>query len=153
MKASLNTEHTRVNVAIFQPRIEIIQEVVASRYGLTVEKTKEHCRKGESIRARQMIHYFCKELLCKEGAPLKCSLSVVGLLTGNGKAWDHATIFHSHKTVTKELTLKNRAGVLIYPEVLAEITQLRDKILQRFEAGRNEPAVMRCKCCGQIIPG
>ena len=153
MKASLNTESCRVNIAIFQPRIEMIQEVVADHYGLPVEKTKEHCRKGESIKARQYIHYFCKELLCREGMPLKCSLSVVGLLTGNGRAWDHSTIYHSHKIITATLTFKNRAGVLVYPEVLAEITQLRDKILQRFEAARAEPSVKRCSCCGQIIPG
>ena len=152
MKASLNTESTRVNVAIFAPRIEIIQQVVANHYSLTLEETKEHKRKGSSIKARQRIHYFCKELLSRENATYKCPLSVIGLLTGNGVAWDHSTILHGHKKVMEQLTFKNRAGVLVYPDVLADVTQLRDEILNRFEAARAEPTVKRCPTCHQIIP-
>ena len=133
MKTSLLTESTRVHVAMYEPRISIIQEVVANYYGLTVDETKAHIRKGSSIKARQRVHYFCKELLPR------CPLAVIGFMTGNGQAFDHSTILHGHKSIYKEMTFKNRAGVLVYPDVLAQVTVLRDEIMRRFEAARQEP--------------
>ena len=145
MKTNLNTESTRVNVAIFEPRISIIQEVVAKYYGLTVEETKTHNRKGTSIKARQRVHYFCKELLPR------CPLAVIGLMTGNGQAFDHCSVIHGHKSILKELTFKTKGGTLVYPDVLAEVTILRDERMKRFEDARAAPSVKRCPTCGQII--
>lgn len=132
MKTNINTESTRVHVAMYEPRISIIQEVVANFYGIPVEQTKTHNRKGTSIKARQRVHYFTRQLLPK------CPLHVVGLLTGNGEAFDHSTVLHGNRSVLKELTFKTKGGTLVYPDVLAEVTLLRDEILKRFEYAKRK---------------
>lgn len=125
MKAKLD-DSTRVSVAIYKPKIEIIQKVVADYYGVTLQSVRKHSRKGNPLKARQRVHYFCRQFLSH------CTLHVVGYITGNGKAFDHATISHSSSKIAKEITFKNRAGEYVYPETVKEIEDLRKLIMYKL---------------------
>lgn len=125
MKATLN-DQTRVSVAVYKHKIELIQKVVADYYGVDVKSVRKHSRKGSALRARQRVHYFCREFV------KHCPLHVVGYITGNGKAFDHATISHSSSKIAKEITFKNRAGEYVYPETVKEIEDLRKLIIYKL---------------------
>ena len=142
MKAKLN-ESTRVQCAIYEPRITAIQRIVSEYYGLTLQQTQEHCRKGSSIKARRRIHFLCREFLPK------CPLAIIGLLTGNGRAFDHATICHASTALHREMTLKSRCGKLVYPEVAEEMLVLRLRVASAF-LEQKEPVGV-CEHCGQLI--
>ena len=118
MKATLD-DATRISIAVYKPKIEIIQKVVADYYGVTLPAVRRHSRKGNPLRARQRIHYFCRQFLSH------CPLHVIGYITGNGRAFDHATISHSSSKITREIAFKNKAGENVYPETVKEIEDLR----------------------------
>ena len=143
MKA-VASEATRVQVSVYRTKIELIQKVVAEFYGLTLHETQMHKRKGSSIKARRSIHFLCRELVPK------CPLTIVGLITGNGKAWDHSSVHHSCKKLNQEMNFTNKSGQLIYPEIRQEIDILREKIHEAIELSR-EQTVKLCPTCGQPI--
>jgi chromosomal replication initiation ATPase DnaA len=122
----------------------MIQKVVSEYYGQPVSLSQKHSRVGDSLHIRQRIHYFCREFLPK------CPLHVIGLLTGNGQAFDHATIHHGAKRLTMELTLTNRAGAYVYPETVKEIAELREKIALAISDSR-KGIVNRCPHCGSVL--
>jgi hypothetical protein len=123
MKAHYD-ETTRVKASIYKPKIRLIQEVIAKDYGMTLEETQHHGRKGSSITARRRIAYFSREF-----NPL-CPLSVIGLLIGNGRPFDHATISHANTRMNEEMTLSDKTGKLCYPEVLESVNRQR-KLIRR----------------------
>jgi chromosomal replication initiation ATPase DnaA len=143
MKA-VHNESTRVSVAIYKPIIEIIERVVYDYYGIPEKLRHSHTRKGTSIRARQRVHFFAREY-CHN-----CSLHVIGLITGNGKAYDHVTVHHSCKRTLRDLELRSSKGGIVYNDLVNEINELRDLINQAFRQA-NENTVKRCPCCNQII--
>jgi len=145
MKISLLTESTRVHVAMYEPRISIIQEVVARHCGLTIAQTKTHSHKQNIVKARRMIYYFARTMVPN------CNLYVLGIVTGNGRPFSHSNISCSYKKFMFELKKRDRLGELVYPEVMAEVNKLRDVIIARFEDARAEPTVKRCAYCGNII--
>ena len=129
MKA-LRNDRTRVLLAIWKPKIDKIQEVMSDYYKVTIEVMHLHTRVGTSTRARQMVHYFSREMM-----PL-CPLAIIGLVTGNGVAFDHSAIWHSHRKITNLVTLKTRAGEIVYPNIVAEVAELRRLIAIKFNRGK-----------------
>jgi chromosomal replication initiation ATPase DnaA len=145
MKAVRN-EAVRAQCAVYGPKIEIIQKVVCDYFGIEVSRSQEHTRYGESIRARRRIHFLCREFIPR------CPLHVIGLLTGNGIAFDHATISHSHHAILRELNFKNKQGERVYPEIHIEITKLRSLVNKAFkEAGFETKQGAICPHCGNEI--
>jgi hypothetical protein len=141
MKATFS-ESTRVQVAIYRPLVSIVQREASEFYGTDVKTCQKHTRKGEFIKARKVIHFLCREFVPN------CPLTIVGLLTGNGKAFDHSTVFYSARQVRREMIMKNLAGKLIYPEVAGEIAELRVKIAEAFIKSKFDVKLEVCDCCG-----
>lgn len=75
--------------------VEVIKEMVANYYKLSIESMESKSRKHEIVLARQMSMYLIKELL---RLPLKKIGSVFG-----GK--DHTTVMHSCQTIENYLQL------------------------------------------------
>ena len=121
MKAE-QTEANRVQVAVYKPKADRIQRIIADYFGIPIHDIQKHTRKGSSLTARRYAHYFCKKLMPA------CSLHVIGILTGNGRPYDHATIHHSIKKINEGLSLTNRNGQLIYPDVLHDVNGLKRKL-------------------------
>jgi hypothetical protein len=152
MKAELN-ESTRIQVAIFKPRINIIQQVVCNYYELPLKLSEARTRKKESIKARQRIHFLCREYVPH------CPLSIVGLLTGNGKAWDHSSVCHSASEVYKILNFRTRGGELVYPKATEEVNELRGLIKTAFKDSVDIPVKNKnmirertnCPVCGKFM--
>jgi chromosomal replication initiation ATPase DnaA len=149
MKA-VNSEATRVQIAVYKPVIDVIQKTVAEYYGLSEKECREHTRKGSSIQARKRICYLARTIVPK------CPLAIIGLLIGNGQAFDHAGVYHAARSLEKEMLLKNSKKELIYPQVLEEITLLRDRItvglkVPKHQSIRPKNTVNRCPHCGKFI--
>lgn len=73
--------------------VDYIQKVVCNYYNLSPEQMQNNTRKRETVQARQVAMYFCKNFT-------KSSLASIGSQIG-GK--DHATVLHAYKTVNNLL--------------------------------------------------
>jgi chromosomal replication initiation ATPase DnaA len=142
MKAQ-NNEASRVQIALYEPRVKIIQQVIAGYFGITLHELQAHTRKGSSIQARKRVHFFCREIMPK------CPFAIIGLLTGNGRAFDHAAVYHSAMNYEKELNLKDRSGKRVYPEICEEVIDLRMKIRNAIEVTKEN--IECCPTCGRFI--
>ena len=122
----IQNESLRIQVAVYRIKIQIIQQVTANFYKLSVKDLQQHTRHAPTVRARRAIHFLCREFMPK------CTLTAIGLLTGNGQAFHHASVIHSIKKMSSEMSIKDRSGRLIYPEIESEMNQLRVLIRQAF---------------------
>lgn len=144
MKAVMN-DQVRIQVAVYGPKVKIIQTVVCEYFGIPIELSQKHIRKGTSIYARKRIHYLCRIFVNH------CPLSVIGLLTGNGQPWDHASISNSYRNTKKELEMRNPKGYLVYPEVHGEIQTLSLRVKHELEKAKLPHDLKMCECCNQPI--
>ena len=104
-------------------KVETIMQVVADHFELQVEQIKNHDRHQELVRARQMIHYLSRELT--KG---KVSYQRIGKWTGNGKAWDHATVMHSIKTVDDTISRVTCRGEYVYQDYREDYREIKDSL-------------------------
>lgn len=144
MKAT-NSESTRVKAAVYRPKIQLIQRVIGEHFGLTLHEMQKHGRKGSSIQARRYICYFSRELAAN------CPLSVIGLLIGNGKAFDSSTIIHTKNKLMQEMQMKTLSGKLAYPKISEKVELLRKKIIKEMIKNKLEVDIKVCPTCGHII--
>jgi len=146
-------EANRLTIAIYKERIDIIQAIVCDYLEIPLKLSQAHTRKRSSIKARRRIHTLCREFMPN------CPLDIIGLLTGNGKAWDHSSVSHSCSEMNKELNFKNKAGFLVYPELTEEMNALRKLIADEFSKVRKEVKaedplkykLKTCPTCGKFM--
>ena len=124
------TEDQRIKIAAYKPKIRIIQRVVAEHYGLTLSDLQKHRREANFIKARQRVHYFTRKLV--EGCPLE----IIGIITGNGKPFNHSTVCHSVRVVEGLAEFRNRAGELVYPEAVRELRMIEKKLEKELTTNR-----------------
>ena len=126
MKANPKEDRTRVQIAVWKPKIEKIQQIMSDHYKVPISDMRKHSRVMTPTKSRQMVHYFVRELM-----PL-CPLAVIGFVTGNGISFDHSSISHSHSKIKNLFELKTRLGETVYPNLVSEITALRELIINIF---------------------
>ena len=124
------SENTRVKAGVYSARIKTIIEIVAEFYGLKPSDICKHTSDRRIIFARQLAQYLAYRRLQSGG----CSLAAVGVVTGNGKAYDHVTVRHSIKVVSNYKYTK-RNGHPVYPEQYADIMQLESRVFRTVSGG------------------
>jgi chromosomal replication initiation ATPase DnaA len=142
-------ESNRLTIAIYKPRINIIQAIVCDYLGVDIKTSQAHTRKRNAIIARFRVHYLCRQFMPN------CPMDIIGLLTGSGKAWDHSSVSRNSRELEKEITLKNRKGELVYPDLVIEINELKKLIADEFKKVRSNPSekpvLNRCPTCGKLM--
>lgn len=123
-------EHTRLKAGIYSARIKNIIAIVAEFYGLKPSDICKHTSDRRIIFARQVAQYLAYRRLQPGG----CSLAAVGVVTGNGKAFDHVTVKYSIKVVSFYKYTK-RNGQPIYPKQYADIMLLESRVFLTVSGG------------------
>lgn len=107
--------YIRINTAIYGERVRALQTVTAKHFNMNVEALTKHCRRREIVTARYITYYLCRKLF--QGASLK----IIGILTGNGKAFDHAAVLHGVKKIDTLMNFRNKQGAYIYPSLRRDV--------------------------------
>lgn len=127
MKLTKLNDETRVKVVAFKPKIDLIKRVIAEHDQVTIADIDHHRRFLKAVGARQEVQYFARYFLPH------CPFAIIGYLTGNGRAYDHASVCNNIKKVNNMLSLRHRDGRAVYPEYVQKIDALKFIITREMQ--------------------
>ena len=116
--------HKIRQMAMFETRLDIIEEVIMEDFGLTKEEIRKKSRKHTLVLARHLYFYLAKRFT-------KLSLAQIGQYMGGR---DHATVLHGIRKITNLIEpIRTTTGVRLVsdPELEQTAERLESKIYDR----------------------
>ena len=105
MKKINLSPNDEMHLALWEDKIKLIMDIVCKFYGLTPEQIYARDRHTNFRVARQLIHY-----LCRDQFGIACHYGTIGIVTGGGNPYDHASVLHSYNTMGALLGEKTAMG-------------------------------------------